>query len=473
MSLESIILKLGEGLRPVITKVVPMKLLSRMKASVVNKASANVAAEGFLPYEPKSFPYGVNLVGNIKGDNGLGQSARIAAKLLKTGDVPYVIRDFFVPPGGSRTNTEYASEVINEDGKNGGKVSQDQMPYGINLIDVNASEFTLAYMNMGKEMWDRHYNIGFWAWEVEDFPEEWLPAFNLVDEVWTPSEFVSNVLRKYTDKPVMTVPHCIELKTDSNCDRKYFGLPEDKFLFMVSFSSGSVMERKNPLAAIKAFKEAFLLNSKESLENVSSDGVGNIIDSQIREAIKEGTVLGGKKSGYNGVGLVIKISEPELSEKDADILASILTPEEQENVYIIKGTSGKEEMNSLVECVDAYVSLHRAEGFGLVMGEAMYLGTPCIATNWSGNVEFMNPSVACMVDAKLIELDRDLDPFKKGYKWADANVSTAAAYMKKLVYDKDYYDRIKKGAYEYARTHLAYENVAKKVKGRLDEISKE
>lgn len=468
MSLESIILKLGEGLRPVVTKVVPMKVLSRMKASVVNKASANVAAEGFLPYEPESFPYGVNLVGNIKGDNGLGQSARIAAKLLKTGEIPYVIRDFFVPPGGSRTNTEYASEVINEDGKNGGKVSLDKMPYGINLIDVNASEFTLAYMNMGKEMWDRHYNIGFWAWEVEDFPEEWLPAFNLVDEVWTPSEFVSNVLRKYTDKPVMTVPHCIELKTDSSCDRKYFGLPEDKFLFMVSFSSGSVMERKNPLAAIKAFKEAFLTNGTEDTAN---GHYGNIIDAQIREAIKEGTVLGGKSNSYNGVGLVIKISEPELSEKDADILASVLTKEEQENVYIIKGTSGKEEMNSLIECVDAYVSLHRAEGFGLVMAEAMYLGTPTIATNWSGNVEFMNPDVACMVDAKLIELDRDLDPFKKGYKWADANVNQAAAYMKKLVYDKAYYNRIKDNAYAYAREHISYGNVSKLVKKRIDEIS--
>lgn len=468
MSLESMILKLGEGLRPVVTKVVPMKVLSRMKASVVNKASANVAAEGFLPYEPESFPYGVNLVGNIKGDNGLGQSARIAAKLLKTGEIPYVIRDFFVPPGGSRTNTEYASEVINEDGKNGGKVSLDKMPYGINLIDVNASEFTLAYMNMGKEMWDRHYNIGFWAWEVEDFPEEWLPAFNLVDEVWTPSEFVSNVLRKYTDKPVMTVPHCIELKTDSNCDRKYFGLPEDKFLFMVSFSSGSVMERKNPLAAIKAFKEAFLTNETEDIAN---GHYGNIIDAQIREAIKEGTVLGGKSNSYNGVGLVIKISEPELSEKDADILASVLTKEEQENVYIIKGTSGKEEMNSLIECVDAYVSLHRAEGFGLVMAEAMYLGTPTIATNWSGNVEFMNPDVACMVDAKLIELDRDLDPFKKGYKWADANVNQAAAYMKKLVYDKAYYNRIKDNAYAYAREHISYDNVSKLVRKRIDEIS--
>lgn len=471
MSVESVILKLGEGLRPVITKVVPMKVLSRMKASVVNKASANVAAEGFLPYEPKSFPYGVNLVGNIKGDNGLGQSARIAAKLLETAEVPYVIRDFFVPPGGSRTNTEYEGKTINEDGKNGGKVSQDQMPYGINLIDVNASEFTLAYMNMGKEMWDRHYNIGFWAWEVEDFPEEWLPAFNLVDEVWTPSEFVSNVLRKYTDKPVMTVPHCIELKTDSNCDRKYFGLPEDKFLFMVSFSSGSVMERKNPLAAIKAFKEAFLLNPQDK-ENVSIDGMGNIIDAQIREAINEGTVLGGKKDGYNGVGLVIKISEPELSEKDADILASILTNKEQENVYIIKGTSGKEEMNSLVECVDAYVSLHRAEGFGLVMGEAMYLGTPCVATNWSGNVEFMNSDVACMVGYDMIQLDYDLDPFKKGYKWADANVNEAADYMQKLVYDKEYYNKIRSGATSYAREHLAYANVAKDVKDRIDEIVK-
>ena len=82
------------------------------------------------------------------------------------------------------------------------------------------------------------------------------------------------------------------------------------------------------------------------------------------------------------------------------------------NVYLIEGTLNRDQVNSLTKCVDVVVSLHRAEGFGLVLAEAMLLGTPTIATNWSSNTEFMNKDVACMVDYKLITIERDIPPFK-------------------------------------------------------------
>ncbi len=106
------------------------------------------------------------------------------------------------------------------------------------------------------------------------------------------------------------------------------------------------------------------------------------------------------------------------------------------------GQINKTEVNSLLADVDVYVSLHRSEGFGLVMAEAMYLGTPVIATNWSGNTEFMNSDTACMVGYDLIELDRDYDVFKKGNVWADAHVDEAADYMKRLYEDKEFYNQI-------------------------------
>ena len=79
----------------------------------------------------------------------------------------------------------------------------------------------------------------------------------LADEIWTPAEFISNTLRKYTDKPVTTVPYSVTAPTDDKYDRKYFKLPEDKFLFLMMFASGSIMERKNPIGTIEAFKKAF------------------------------------------------------------------------------------------------------------------------------------------------------------------------------------------------------------------------
>lgn len=310
----------------------------------------------------------------------------------------------------------------------------------MNIIHVNASEFMVAYLSLGKEVWDYRYNIGYWAWELETFPEEWLPAFKLVDEVWTPSDFVTNTLKKYTDKPVITVPHCVAPETDTvKFDRKHFNLPEDKFLFLVMYNSGSVMERKNPLAAIKAFKEAFCK------------------DEQMKEK-------------YKDVGLVIKISEAELSAEDEKIIGSVI--EDCDNIYYMCGHMGRCEVNTLLADVDVYVSLHRSEGFGLVMAESMYVGTPVIATDWSGNTEFMNSDTACMVGYDMIELDKDYEPFKKGNVWADAHVDEAADYMRRLYEDKDFYERIAGNGQKYAREHLAYKRSADIVSERLRKYMK-
>jgi len=119
---------------------------------------------------------------------------------------------------------------------------------------------------------------------------------------------------------------------------------------------------------------------------------------------------------------------------------------------------------------DMYVSLHRSEGFGLVMAESMYVGTPVIATDWSGNTEFMNSDTACMVGYDMIELDKDYEPFKKGNVWADAHVDEAADYMRRLYEDKDFYERIADSGQKYAREHLAYKRSADIVSERLKKI---
>lgn len=425
MGLSKFFLNTGEALRPFLTKILPMKLLSKMKAGIINNATDKLSSDTIQKYEMGHYKPGVNVIGNIKGDNGLGQSARIMCRLLDENEEPHVIRDFFIPPGGSRTNETYDDRLT------------DDLPYDINVIHVNASEFMVAYLSLGKDVWDYRYNIGYWAWELETFPEEWLPAFKLVDEVWTPSDFVTNTLKKYTDKPVITVPHCVAPITDKKYNRKYFGLPEDKFLFLVMFNSGSVMERKNPLAAIRAFKQAFCKDNET-------------------------------KRKYENVGLVIKISEVELSADDEKIINQVV--DKDDNIYYMCGHLNKTEVNSLISDVDVYVSLHRSEGFGLIMAEAMYLGTPVIATDWSGNTEFMNSENACMVGYDMIELDRDYEPFKKGNLWADAHVDEASEYMVRLYEDNKYYKYISENAKKYAREQLAYKRSANIVSERIKKI---
>ena len=199
------------------------------------------------------------------------------------------------------------------------------------------------------------------------------------------------------------------------------------------FSSKSSSERKNPMAAIDAFIKAF--------DNKDDD-----------------------------VFLVIKINGS--SKKDIDILNEKLKG--ISNYMIIDEVLSQEDIYSLISLCDVLVSLHRSEGFGFPMAEAMSLGTVSIATNYSGNVDFMNKDNSCLVDYKIvpIELEDDL-VYKKGNHWADPNIDEAADYMVKLYKDKKYYNKLKENAKKYIEENLSMKNSSKIIEKRIDEIIKE
>ena len=417
MGFSNFTLEAANKLRPILLKVLPAELLRNIKSKIVQRNTESLKNIKIQPFDADKYLPGVNLVGNIRGDNGLGQSTRLIANILTESDRDFTVYNYYVPPGTSMSDTTYDDKI------------SEELPYNVNIIHVNASEFTIAYMSMGKKLWNYRYNIAYWLWELEDFPEEWIANMNLADEIWTPAEFISRTLRKLTDKPVNTVPYCVTAPTDSEFGRDYFGLPKDKFLFLMMFDSGSIMERKNPLGTIEAFKRAFKKENKD-------------------------------------VGIVIKINE--LEPRDIELIYSIL--DGYDTIYIISKTLTKVQVNSLTKCVDVFVSLHRAEGFGLVLAEAMLVGTPTIATNWSANTEFMNRDIACMVDYKMIEIEKDMPPFKKGYQWADADIDQAAHYMKKLFQDKEFYDKMVIDAGNYVREKLSMKKAVSIMQNRLNEI---
>lgn len=431
MGISKIVLNVAEAIRPVLMKLLPAPLLSKVKAGIVQKTTDNLGKISIVSFDRNVYADGMNLIGSINSDTGLGQSMRLVADIVNASRLDYTVYNYYVPPGDSMTDTTYRDRITNT------------LPYNINLIHVNASEFTRAYMDIGQEAWDQRYNIGYWLWELEDFPEEWIGNFHLVDEIWTPAEFISNTLRKYTDKPVNTIPYAVTAPTDDAFGRKYFHLPEEEFLYLMMFDGGSRAERKNPDAVIEAFKRAY--------------GQVQGMDTQ--------------QKGTEKVGLVVKINEPEQSEKDIRYIKEKLAG--YENIYFICETLTKVQVNSLIKCVDVFVSLHRAEGFGLVLAEAMIVGTPVIATNWSANTEFMNSEVACMVDARMVEIKRALPPFKKGYHWADADVDQAADYMRKLYEDADFYKRIQMHATSYIAERLSMKRSSGLLKDRIEQIYKE
>lgn len=415
--ISKLVLNVSGTLKPVLIKLLPLSLLRKMKRSMIANSYGKLEKLDILPYENGRYEHGVNLIGNICAESGLGQSCRLVASALDKTGFPLSI---------------YKYEQLGAEGQGDhswkNRLSKE-LPYDVNLIHINPHELGLAFIQQDASVWNYRYNIGYWLWELEEFPDEWTPCFQCLDEIWAPSEFICNAIRKKTTLPVRCMPYYVDVHIGTIYERKHFGIPKDKFLYLMMYDQSSCMERKNPIGVLNAFKMAF---EKEN-ENV---------------------------------GLVIKINNP--TPESRKQIRSVL--DGYTNVYLIEETLSRDEVNSLTKCVDVVVSLHRAEGFGLVLAEAMLLGTPTVATNWSSNTEFMNENVACMVDYELITIEKDMPPFKAGNRWADANLDQAAEYMKKLYEDKEYYEMIRKNAKEYAKEKLGMDQAAGRIRERLKEI---
>jgi glycosyltransferase involved in cell wall biosynthesis len=182
----------------------------------------------------------------------------------------------------------------------------------------------------------------------------------------------------------------VELPKFTPKSKAYFGLPDDRYTFLFSFDMASVMERKNPLGLIAAFRNAF-----QPVDNAQ---------------------------------LVIKVSR---GEKDPDSLAR-LQAAAGNGVTVIDAVMTREDALALLDCADCYTSLHRSEGLGLGMAESMLLGKPVIATGYSGNLDFMRPDVAHLVRYRRVPVTEGLSPYPKGCHWADPVVDHAAKLMRRV-----------------------------------------
>jgi glycosyltransferase involved in cell wall biosynthesis len=408
---------MNRTVKKMIRKVVPIEVIRKVNNRLYYHKTEKLKKEHIVPYEPGKYPDGVNIIGNIRLDAGLGQSMRLVVKEFEQTGIPFGIYEHHITEDFSMTDHS-CDALIREDA-----------PYSVNLIHINGHEFTKAYRQIGREKWDSHYNIAFWLWELEEFPKEWEGCIEVLDEIWTPAEFVSEAVRKRTDKPVVTIPYHVEAPTDAKYDRAYFGLPEDRFLFLMMYDGNSMVERKNPIGVLKAFKQAFPAERQD-------------------------------------VALVIKMNGKQ--PKDMAEIKKHL--DGYTNVYFITHTMSKTEVNSLIADADVFVSMHRAEGFGLVMAEAMLNGVPCIATNWSANTEFMNGDVACMLDYTFVTMKHDIGPYKKGSRWAEPSVEQAAMYMRRLSEDREYYDRLSRDAKTYIEERLGMKRITGLIEDRLHEI---
>jgi len=330
--------------------------------------------------QPEPRVFGANVAGHIGSEKGVGEGLRSTLRVLRTANVPLALNNF-IDPGSVNLDSEFTA-------------FSDDNPYSVNLLHMNADELPTFVRERGPNYFKEHYNIGYWAWELSRFPEKWIDSFQYLDEIWVPSNFVLESVARSSPIPVITVPHSLPEKLSITADgRSRFDLPENKFLFLFMFDYMSILERKNPLGLIEAFRKAF---------KPADDAV-----------------------------LVIKSVH---SESCPDEVNRIRSASHAINVKFVDGVLTKSETNTLLKLCDCYVSLHRSEGFGLTMAEAMSLGKPVIATGYSGNMDYMTPADSFLVDYKLVPLSEDYDPYEKGSVWAEPDVNHAAELMR-LVYE--------------------------------------
>lgn len=362
---------------------------------------------------------GVNLIGYARGEFGVAENVRSYARALESAQYPFLIRNFDV--GVASRQLDQSME----------RHFSESLRYDTNVFFINADQMHVARDTLGEDAFQGRRNIGYWLWELEQFPHAWNAAFDLVDEVWAPTEFVREAIAANTHKPVVKIPKAIEFAPPAGMDRAHFGLDQNAFVFLFSYDFLGYTARKNPQAVLAAFRRAFAAERKD-----------------VRLLLKS----------INGHHFPEKLEE--LARSVAD----------DPRIEIRDGFLSRQEMFGLQGAIDCYVSLHRSEGFGLGLAECMYLGKPVIATAYSGNMEFMTPENSCLVDYRLVPVREGEYPYWQGQQWADADVEAAALAMCRVVDERAWARELGARAAADIRAGWSKRACAEAMAGRLAQI---
>jgi glycosyltransferase involved in cell wall biosynthesis len=321
---------------------------------------------------------GVNVVGYFASELGVGEAARQLVRGLDSVDVPVLPLHGPTTPL-SRQRHSFAF------------LDHHAARYPLNLICTNADVLPEFASLAGDSFFSGRYSIGVWFWEVTSAPPgEWREAFSVLDEVWAPSDHVARAIAAVAPIPTTRITIPVEVPEPPPIPRETFGLGAEEFAFLFSFDYLSVFERKNPLAVVQAFRAAFARDS--------------------------------------GASLTIKtINHEHDPVARARLHATIANDPE---IRAIERYLDPEAKDALAAACDCYVSLHRSEGFGLTMAEAMYLGKPVIATGYSGNLDFMTPHNSYLVDYELVPVGEGAAPYPAYAEWADPSIEHAAFLMR-------------------------------------------
>lgn len=330
----------------------------------------------------------IELVGHFNSYVGVGEAARRLARLLSASGFGLSLGTF--AKGSKNTPSDFESR-------------RSQATNASTVVScVNPDQLGALLSDHPKLLVDSVNHIGFWAWELPDFPSVFESAFSFVDSVWTVSDFAATAIGKNTKASVSKVTLPVPIPNSrSQGIKRHFGINERDFVVLSSFDFRSNFQRKNPLAGVEAFKAAFKPDS--------------------------------------GAILILKSSNSLEFPEELDSLQRACA--NRSDIRLINELLPVHENNLLLDCADVFLSLHRAEGYGINLIDSMARGTPVVATGFSGNLDYMNDENSLLVPYELVQVD-----YYGGVKvqscWAEPDVVYATAKLRELFSNQRFYETI-------------------------------
>lgn len=369
----------------------------------------------------------VNAIASFETTTGSAEAARRATSALVRAGVRVALDDRY---NGAPLGRQLPESLL---------ALERGRPHPIDLCFINLNEDIAGLAGIPRSSQVNRYTIGFFWWELTTLPDLFAARLNLVDEIWVGSDFTRGILAGYTDRPVLVMPPVVEPIPNAEFRRSSIGVVDDAFVFLFNFDAYSTLARKNPLGVIEAFSRAF--GPVEIQERVKLV----IKTINLNEGTPEHSAIRTALDRVNGIHLAAELSAG--------------------------------DMAALIAGCDAYVSLHRAEGFGFGMAEAMYFGRPVIATAYSGSMDFTREDCACLVGGWPLRVSdtRSDDTIISAYhgsdaQWADPNLDQAAAWMRRLVDDAEVRQRIGEAGRRVVRAGYSEAHAGRMMADRLKEI---